>query len=249
MTTAPTPWLLGLPDLDPAKERLFCFPHAGAGASVFAPWRANLPESVGLFPVQLPGRENRFGDPMPDTLEELTEQTAQALLPLLRPPYVLFGHSFGGLLAFALARHLHDLGHPLPRVLLISGARPPHLPAGTALHALPHDRLLDHLRATNGVPEPLMQHEEFVRRLLHVVRTDLRVAAGFRPGRTTPLPCDTRVFAAADDPVVPPAVMQDWRDYVGGRFGVHQGPGDHYAVYDPTGGLFTTIVRSGLSPS
>jgi surfactin synthase thioesterase subunit len=210
---------------------------------VFASWRSHLPDSLELCPVQLPGRENRLGDPMPDTLEELTQQTARALLPLLRPPYMLFGHSFGGLIAYALARYLHEQGYPLPRTLLISGTRPPHVPAKTTYHTLPHDELLDHLRATNGVPEPLLKHEEFVRRLLLVIRGDLRIAAEYIPRPAAILPCDIQVFAAEDDPVVPPAVAAGWRGYAGGEFGIHRGPGDHYAVYDASGSLFTELVR------
>ncbi len=40
--------------------RLFCFPYAGAGASVFREWGKGLPEGVEAFAVQLPGREDRF---------------------------------------------------------------------------------------------------------------------------------------------------------------------------------------------
>jgi surfactin synthase thioesterase subunit len=247
VTPAPTPWLLAPPAGGSAGERLFCFPHAGAGASVFGPWRARLPDSVDLFPVQLPGRENRSGDPMPDTLKKLTEQVAEALLPYLRPPYVLLGHSFGGLLVYALARLLHEQGHPLPRTLLISGTRPPHLAATTSYHTLSHDGLLGFLRETNGVHEALLKHEEFVRRLLHVLRTDLRIAAEYLPGTVGPLPCDIQVFAAADDPVVPAGLLEGWRDYTAGRFGVSRAPGDHHTVYDMSGGLFAEIVRSGLA--
>ncbi|WP_392667066.1 thioesterase II family protein [Streptomyces sp. LN785] len=245
MNPGATPWLLAPPAEDTAAERLFCFPHAGAGASVFASWRPHLPDSVGLFPVQLPGRENRLSDPMPDTLEELTEQAAQALLPLLRPPYVLFGHSFGGLVAYALARWLHERGHPLPRTLLISGARPPHLAAETLYHTLSHDALLRFLRDTNGVPEPLLKHEEFVRRLLHVLRTDLRIAAEYVPGAAASLPCDIRVLAATDDPVVPADLMAGWRDYTAGEFSVRRTPGDHHTVYDASSALFAAVARSG----
>ncbi|MEU6575133.1 alpha/beta fold hydrolase [Streptomyces sp. NPDC046805] len=242
---AATPWLLGGLEADTSQVRLFCFAHAGSGASAFRPWQSRLPASVALCPVQLPGRENRIGDPMPDTLQELAEQTVQALLPLLRPPYLLFGHSFGGLLAYAVARRLHERGHSLPQALLISGARPPDLADGTAVHALPHDELLGHVRATGGIAEPLLKHEDFVRRLLAVLRNDLRIAAEYRPVPETPLPCEVRVFAAEDDPVVPPAVVEGWRRYAGGEFSVHRGPGDHYAVYDVSGGLFAAIARCG----
>ncbi|MGW1619918.1 thioesterase II family protein [Streptomyces sp. NPDC002172] len=243
MTHGTTPWLLGRVQPGTEGEPLFCFPHAGSGASAFRLWPSRLPASVRCLPVQLPGRENRVTDPMPDTMDELAARTVNALLPMLRPPYVLFGHSFGGLLAYAVARHLHERGHPLPRALLISGARPPHLAAEESYHTLPHDELLSHVRATNGIAEPLLKHEEFVRRLLDVLRNDLRIAAEYRPNADEPLPCPIRVFAADDDPVVPPSLMDGWRAYAGREFDVRRGPGDHYAVYDVSGGLFAEIAR------
>ncbi|WP_377273141.1 thioesterase II family protein [Peterkaempfera sp. SMS 1(5)a] len=246
MSSGRTPWILGPVDERAGGERLFCFPHAGAGASAYSSWRPHLPDSVALFPVQLPGRETRSGDPVPDTLDELSEQVATALLPLLRPPYVLFGHSFGGLLVYALARHLHERGHPLPQRLIISGARPPHLAATTSYHLLPHGELLDFLRATNGIPASLLRHEEFVLRLLQVLRTDLRLAAEYVPATAEPLPCDIRILTSTDDPVVPAGLMQGWRDYTAGEFGTHRAAGDHHAVHDVTGELFTALVRSGL---
>jgi medium-chain acyl-[acyl-carrier-protein] hydrolase len=244
MSGEPTRWILGTPAGSPDGDRLFCFPHAGSGASAFTAWRAHLPEAVELYPVQLPGRENRSGEPMPDTLDELAARLADDLLPLLRPPYLLFGHSFGGLVCYALTTELHRRGHPLPRQLLISGARPPHLAAKDAHHTLAHDELLSHVRDTGGISAPLLEHPAFVRRLLDVVRNDLRMAAEFSPAPAAALPCPVTVFAAGDDPVVSPAEMEDWRDYAGGEFVMHRGPGDHYAVYDPSGAFFSTIVRS-----
>jgi surfactin synthase thioesterase subunit len=244
MSSDPARWILSAPAGSSDEERLFCFPHAGSGASAFAAWRAHLPDSVGLYPVQLPGRENRSGEPMPDTLDELARWMADDLLPLLRPPYLLFGHSFGGLICYALATELHRRGHPLPRELLISGARPPHLAAADSYHTLPHDELLGHARDTGGIPEPLLKHPEFVRRLLDVVRNDLRMAAEFHPVGALALPCPVTVFAAEDDTVVPPAQMAGWRDYAGGEFVMHRTPGDHYAIYDASSGFFSTILRN-----
>ena len=47
--------------LDPyPKLRLFCFPHAGGGASIFRLWHKFIPTTIEVCPVQLPGRENRI---------------------------------------------------------------------------------------------------------------------------------------------------------------------------------------------
>ncbi len=45
-----------------ARLRLFCFPHAGGGASAYKTWGDNLPEEIEVCAIQLPGREDRLGE-------------------------------------------------------------------------------------------------------------------------------------------------------------------------------------------
>src|SRR5262249_60295750 len=40
--------------------RLFCFPYAGGGATVFRKWQDDMPGTIQVCPIQLPGRERRF---------------------------------------------------------------------------------------------------------------------------------------------------------------------------------------------
>ena len=42
------------------KIRIFCFPYAGGGASAYRNWGTYLPNYVGVYPIQIPGRENRI---------------------------------------------------------------------------------------------------------------------------------------------------------------------------------------------
>ena len=39
------------------KIRIFCFPYAGGGASAYRNWGTYLPDYVGVYPIQIPGRE------------------------------------------------------------------------------------------------------------------------------------------------------------------------------------------------
>ena len=43
-----------------AKLRLFCFPYAGGGASIYRGWPDELPHEIEVCAVQLPGRETRM---------------------------------------------------------------------------------------------------------------------------------------------------------------------------------------------
>ena len=72
--------------------RLFCFPYAGAGASVYRRWRARLPTWIHLCPIQLPGREERIREAPFTNMDALCAALLPALAPYLDMPVALFGH-------------------------------------------------------------------------------------------------------------------------------------------------------------
>ena len=57
-SSAPERWL-AYREVNPrAKMRMFCFPYAGGGASIYRGWGASLPGDLEVCPVQIPGRDN-----------------------------------------------------------------------------------------------------------------------------------------------------------------------------------------------
>lgn len=109
MQCAPSPWFCVLPGgSHPPALRLYCFPYAGAGHTVFQHWRAGLMGNIELALVKLPGRGARFSEPRADSLNELAEVLAWeiAQASVAGVPFAFFGHSMGALLAFETARKL-----------------------------------------------------------------------------------------------------------------------------------------------
>src|SRR5262245_49652591 len=85
-----------------ARLRLFCFPYAGGGASIFRTWMQGLPLEVEVCPIQLPGRENRFSEPRYINLRSLVQVLGKVISPYLTMPFAFFGHSLGAILSFEL---------------------------------------------------------------------------------------------------------------------------------------------------
>src|SRR5262245_63225231 len=113
-------WLAYVSPRPAASVRLFCFPYAGGGASVFRGWADCLPGAVEVCPVQMPGRETRFREPAFTRLPPLVEALAASLRPHLDRPFAFFGHSLGALVAFELARRLRRDRGPEPIRLFAS---------------------------------------------------------------------------------------------------------------------------------
>jgi medium-chain acyl-[acyl-carrier-protein] hydrolase len=142
-----------------ASFRLFCFPYAGGGASVFARWRTRFAPETDIFPVQLPGRENRISEPVPLAVRELAAQATEALKPMFDQKFALFGHSLGALVAYEIARNLQRAGQRMPERLIASGHRAPtvlcpHKPTWD----LPDSEFRRRVSELNGTPKEVFDH-------------------------------------------------------------------------------------------
>src|SRR5690349_1583466 len=83
-----TPWVKRAKPNPQARFRLFCFPYAGGGASLFRNWANRLPGEIEVCAVQLPGREDRLTEPAFTRMPLLVEALASVLSPWLQDkPY------------------------------------------------------------------------------------------------------------------------------------------------------------------
>ncbi|MCB9528835.1 MAG: thioesterase [Myxococcales bacterium] len=113
-------------------RRLFCVAHAGAGPLAFAPWRTHLPAEIETHAAALPGHPGGPAGAPLATVEAVVAHLLAGLRPLLDRPFVLFGASFGGRVAFELARALHREGLRGPARLIVAATAAPDRP-----HPLP----------------------------------------------------------------------------------------------------------------
>src|SRR5947208_14365325 len=106
ISMAANPWLVRSRVNHDVRLRLVCFPYAGGSASLFRHWQRQLPAGVELWSVQLPGRMNRFTEPLFTSMPELVPALAPAVSRLLDRPAAFLGHSVGARLAFETAKWL-----------------------------------------------------------------------------------------------------------------------------------------------
>ena len=124
----PSPWILRPRPAASPRLRLFCFAHAGGGASLFRNWPCGLSDKVEVCAVQPPGREERLDDCPYARFDALVQTTADQIKPWLDVSYALFGYELGALTAFELTRHFRRRELPAPVRLIVAGCTAPHLP-------------------------------------------------------------------------------------------------------------------------
>jgi medium-chain acyl-[acyl-carrier-protein] hydrolase len=249
MTTATgfDPWIAFRKPNPQARLRLFCFPYAGTGASVFRTWSHGLPADVEVCPVQLPGRGTRLIETPFTQLAPLAQALAQALVPLLDKPFAFFGHSLGALVGFELARQLRRQSGVQPVLLFISADRAPQiLHLDRPIHALPEGELLAELRRLNGIPGKVSEDAELMQIMLPVLRADLAVYETYVYSTEPPLNCPISAFGGLQDHRVSRGDLEAWRDQTSVSFSLRMFPGDHF-FWHTTQPLLLQVLSQELS--
>jgi surfactin synthase thioesterase subunit len=223
-------WLYRMMPREAAALRLFCFPYAGAAASAFRLWPAGLPDDIDVCAIQLPGRANRLREPPLSSIPEMVDAVVEAMADHLDRPFVLFGHSMGGLLAFEVAHELAARGWTAPRHLIVSARRAPLAPdPSSLLHVLPDTAFVAEIqRRYGGIPEEILAHADVLALLLPCLRADITALETHRPPQRPPLNCPLSVFGGADDRFVSPIHIAGWRRETTGRFDMRVFPGGHF---------------------
>lgn len=232
-TAVRDPWVVFPRRVQNPRLRLFCFPYAGGGASIFGRWPDLLPPTVEVAAVQLPGRESRLAEKPYADLAVLVDKLAEVLTPHMDVPFALFGHSNGGLMAFELARLLRARGLRMPLHLFVSGRPAPQVViTDPPIHALPHDEFMRALRRFGGTPEEVLEHEEMMALIEPLLRADFALGEtyAFVPG--APLAVPISAYGGATDGEVPLWQVEAWKEQAGGAFHFERFPGGHFFILD-----------------
>ncbi len=232
-----------------AVARLVLISHAGSGASAYRSMAGALEPVVECHSVQLPGREDRFGETPAATLSGVAEALAQEIARTIAPPYFLFGHSMGGIIAFEATCQLIDSGASPPLRLFLSGCRPPHLPRRTApISALPDAEFVAAVQRLYGdLPAALLNAPDFLQLYTNLLRADLRMldAHGHAAPRALPIPIT--LFAGEADSAVTREELAGWAKYSNTEVVTRLFPGGHFYLNDRRVGLAAELVERVLA--
>jgi surfactin synthase thioesterase subunit len=242
-----SPWLRTPRPEPAARLRLICLPFAGGAASTYRGWAQALPPEVEVCAVQLPGREDRFGEPALADMDALTEGLAADVAGSLDRPFAVFGHSMGALIGFELVARLGATGRE-PVCFFASGCPAPHLPLRVAdRHALPDDRFLESVGRLNGIRPEVMANPELLALLLPTIRSDFTLVGTYHHRARPPLGCPVVALGGDRDAEVTAADLEAWSVHAAGAFHVHLLPGDHFYLVSAQEALLR-IVGDELAP-
>lgn len=228
-----SPWIRYRIERPEAKFRLFCFPYAGGGASIYLNWVRSFSNEIEVCPIQLPGRQERIMETPIADLNEMIDALDEELLPCLDLPFVFFGHSMGSLLAYELTKRLQANGRMLPEVLIVSGRGSPDFPdEDDAIFDLPDKKFIEKIKELSGTPDCVFENEELMALALPCLRSDFRLIETYNYVGSDLLECDLFAFYGSDDEGSSIESIEAWSKMTKKGFGMQELRGGHFFLHD-----------------
>lgn len=219
-------WLTCRRRVDEPTIRLYCLPHAGGSAGEYLRWADALP-SVEVFGVNLPGRAPRLDEPPITDVADLVDALADAVA--FTGPFALFGHSYGGLVAYEVAQRLRSAGREQPDRLVLSGCQPPHVPrAVPAISGLTEEEFLDAVRQRYGTETAALLADPDLRDMvLPGFRADLAALERYAWPNHPPLDRPLWIVAGDRDELAGRR-LAEWARHTTAEYALRLLPGGHF---------------------
>ncbi|WP_232246748.1 thioesterase II family protein [Kitasatospora mediocidica] len=211
---------------------LVCLGFCGGGTASYHLWGDAMPADTALSAICYPGREGRFLDDFATDWEELALDATAAVLSAVDGPYVLFGHSMGGWMAFDVAARIERSGGPVPQSLVVSSCNAPDRGL-TPRDMFPSQQdddegLLLWMKTHGLMPAHVLEDPELQEMSVELMRADIRVRDTFRhtPGATVGMP--VQMLSGAADDVIEADAGEQWRALARGAYRHDVLPGGHF---------------------
>lgn len=246
MSIPPTKWLSRLTRNASARINLVCFPYGGAGASAYKPLAMLLPADIDVWAVQLPGRENRFSEPFAQDADAAVQAISADIDRLGLNNLMFFGHSMGSDLAVLCASFRQQQKRTMPRLLVVSGNKPPHIPLQQFWASAPEPALVQHVLAFGGISPEVLANAEFAAIYLEKLRADYRLYEGI--GARPPVTLETSLLVVRSDvdPLLADVDVNEWRQYSCRPFMLREVKGGHF-YFQPDAGELAAVLAAAVN--
>lgn len=239
-------WFLKFKSNPMSKIRLFCFHHSGGGASTYHRWLDHLSNEIELIAIQLPGRENRFSEPLTNDLNEIIFNISKEFSVYTEKPFIIFGHSLGALIGFEFVKAISQLYSLVPQHMIVSAAKAPHLPLQRKpLSQLDDISLKEELKLYNGINPIILNDNDLWILFAPIIRNDFSILEAYKNFGLEKILCDILALRGIHDDTVNEKEIRAWSASTTGKFEYLQFSGDHFFLKNHQKSIIDIINKLG----
>lgn len=222
---------------------LLTLPFAGGNETSFEFLRPFLPEGWEMVSMTQPGRGTRISEPPLTDIHAIVECYLAQFNPMVKGPYVIYGHSMGAMLAYLLTHRLLETGRPLPQHLFLSS-----FPAPTHHHdrhrgTMTDEQFITHMRTLGGLPPAVLDEPKLLRIILPMLRADIAAIDGYRHMERDPLTVPiTMMFGSQETALV--SSVRDWQQETSKPLHLQRFDGGHFFIHPKAEEMMQLIRRA-----
>jgi len=224
---------------------MFCLSCAGGNASAgFSHWKQQVPPWLKILPVDLPGRGRKFKEAPLTSLPELVHACSSHIERAATGPYLLFGHSFGALLAYSCALYLRGTLRSSPLALIAACcSSPSEIDCLKYKRTWTDDDVEKELMEIGGVSEELMSHQEIKQMAIRQFRDDVIAMSEFIYDEDTEKLHFPIISVGGVDDDIPKSEIHSWRKETLSRHDMRMFNGSHFFFDKNPGELIKYLIE------
>ncbi|MCY7533466.1 thioesterase II family protein [Bacillus altitudinis] len=157
--------------------QLICFPFAGGYSASYRPLFEQLKDTAEVTAAEPPGHGTNLM-PLETSIDRLAELYKEGLTGKLNRPFILFGHSMGGLVVYRLTQLLEREGID-PAAIVISAIQPPQTKRQILTH-LSNEAFVQHIAEMGGIPKELLENKPMMDYFTPSLRADYQALESFQ---------------------------------------------------------------------
>ncbi|MCH9680074.1 MAG: alpha/beta fold hydrolase [Deltaproteobacteria bacterium] len=229
-------WFRRWPREPEVRLKLICFPYGGGSPDAYERWSDQLPDTIEVMALRLPGHDSRLREAHYRDWAPLLDDLEEVLSPIRDQPFAFFGHSFGARIAYELAARSQARGLAMPQQLFVSGCRCPHQANRRPLmHQLPSPDFRAQVLAENEHIAKMEYASDAVKLFEPLLRAEIGLSERWGGLNKPRLAVPITALAGEHDPIDPPEKMLEWGSYTEREFSFFTFSGDHFFVHSHEG--------------
>ncbi|MDM5296920.1 alpha/beta fold hydrolase [Bacillus pumilus] len=176
--------------------QLICVPFAGGYSASYRPLFEQLRDIAEITAAEPPGHGTNLM-PLESSIDRLAELYKEGLKERVNRPFVLFGHSMGGLVTYRLTQMLEKEGIK-PEAVVISAIQPPQTKRQILTHLSDED-FVQHIAEMGGIPKELLENKPMMDYFTPSLRADYQALETFQHKDKTLIESPVYLFNGRQD--------------------------------------------------
>lgn len=222
---------------------VLCFPYAGGGANSYSKWIKKLSNCLDVYPVHLPGREERIEETLYTDIYLLANDITKEILQKFKEPLVLFGHSMGGKLAYEVAKNLQKNNHKSNFELIVSGSRAPSVEEKNPIYNLNDNDFINAINRFGGTSKEVIENSDIIKFYLPILRADFFMDEKYLDKENYKISKNIHVFTGINDNEVTQEEVEGWNKYTDKLCDIKTFYGKHFFIFDDEDSVLDNIKR------